>query len=80
VARIIPRILLHVKICQLQAGIFTKLLPIGPASADEKTRDQAFPGGSNYKQAKLMAYTEIFAVLICYFYMVDLVSVSELST
>jgi hypothetical protein len=51
---------------------------IGRASADEKTREQAFPGGSDCKHAKLIVYTDMFGVLICYFYMV--VSVSELST
>jgi hypothetical protein len=51
---------------------------IGPASADEKTRDQAFPGDSDCKHAKLTVYTAMFAVLICYSHMV--VSVLELST
>lgn len=51
---------------------------IGRASEDEKTREQAFPGGSDCKHAKLIVYTDMFGLLICYFYMV--VSVSELST
>jgi hypothetical protein len=45
-----------------RANVISKL--IGRASTDEKTREQAFPGGSDCKHAKLIVYTDMFGLLM----------------